>query len=212
MELYIDEKRIESSPPPGATVDDVLENIRRDNATSGHVIVGLVCDGVDVFGPELTSVLPRRSSECRRIDVQTGAPQPIVADALASALNALSDIDDMQVKIVALFGEGKTAAAMTLLSECIGEWLQINNAITQSLALLSEGGQLSKDRSDRLAVMIKPVYNKLTEIKNAVTAQDFVAVADILEYEFSAVGDCWRTTIESVLEHPGGVHFAADPN
>ena len=212
MELYVDEQRIELSPPPEATVDDVLETVRRDNATSGHIIVGLVCDGVDVFGPELTSILPRRSSECRRIDVQTGDPQPIVADALIGALSALSDIEHKQAEVVALFGEGKTSTAMSLLSDCIGEWLQINNAITQSLALLSEGGKLPDDRSDRLADMIKPVFDKLSDIKDAVTAQDFVAVADILEYEFSAVGDCWRATIESVLEYSGGGHLATDPN
>ncbi len=201
MEFHVDGRRVAIEPHTNGTVDDILEPVRRDTVASGQFIVGLRCDGVDVFGPELSSVLTRRILDCRSLEVQTGDPKDMVSDALTGALAALPDVDGKQAEVIVLFGNGKTADALALLSECIGEWLKINDVIVQSLALLNDHGEAFIAQSNRLAEMIRPVHGKLTDIKDAVTSQDFVAVSDILEYEFSDVSRCWRSTIESMLQH-----------
>ena len=42
--------------------------------------------------------------------------------------------------------------------------------------------------------------NRLTEIKAAVAAQDFVTLADVLSYEFDEVRSGWRSAIQVILD------------
>lgn len=198
MELYIDGRLAPDDAAPGATVDDLMEGIRRETARSDRAILGLVCDGIDVFGPELTQTLANPVSQYTRIEVQTGDRYPMLADALDEARASLESVESRYDEVIALLGEGNTRQALELLAQCIGDWHQINEVIGQSLVLLHPGDESLLEGATEFAETIGPVRDKLVEIKNAVAAKDFVTLSDILEYEFADVGDCWRRVIDRI--------------
>ncbi len=204
MELYVDGQRSGAASGPEATVDGVLEAVRQDAAQAKRTILALACDGIDVVGEDLTRVLSQPVSQIGRIEIQTGDPGSMVAEALRDARGALDAVERLQMDVVSLLGEGKTGDAMRVLSECIVQWHQINEIISQSLALLSGSAQVFQGDTERLAELIEPVRAKLTEVKEAVTARDHVLLADILEYEFEEVASCWRRAIDDILGHIDG--------
>lgn len=184
-----------------ATVDDLLNAVRATNTNGDRAILGVTCDGIDVLGDELDSVLASPASQFKRIDVETGDPASLVRSSLETAADSLDIAQDRQVQIIEFLGEGKTVEAMRLLSECIGQWLRINDVIGQSISLLSRNIPGLRDEADALSAMLEPVRDKLKEIRDAVAGRDFVLLSDILEYEFPKVTICWLDAINGIRRH-----------
>ncbi|MEE9294875.1 MAG: hypothetical protein V3W34_07950 [Phycisphaerae bacterium] len=200
MQLFIDGRQSSDDPVPDATIDEVLDSIRKENARRDRAILAVVCDGIDVSGPDVDDVLGAPASQYQRIEVQTGDPRRMIADALDDASTTLETVDQKRIEVIARCAEGKTGQAMGLLSECVGCWHQVNSAITQSLALLNSVVGTPRDETDRLVETLRPVQSKLQEVKEAVASKDFVSLADILEYEFADVSQCWQSVIDTILE------------
>ena len=199
VELFVDGCSCTCEPEPDGTLDDLLESIRKENVERHRAILGLTCDGIDVVGDELTNVLSRPAARYERIDIQTGVPGTLVTHALEDALESLQTAEQERAQVVSMFGEGKTGDAIILLGKCLGHWHQINEAISKSLGLLGAVTNSLEWDLSQLAATLSPVTEKLSEIKSAVKSQDYVALSDILEYEFTEVTTCWRTVIESIL-------------
>lgn len=199
MELFVDGSSCICEPEPDETLDDVLESIRKNNVERHRAILGLTCDGIDVVGDELTDVLARPATRYERIDVQTGVPGILVAHALEDALVTLQTAEQERAEVVSMFGEGKAGDAIILLGTCLGHWYQINEAISKSLGLLGAVAESLEWDLAQLAESLDPVTEKLGQIKSAVKLQDYVALSDILEYEFVEVTACWGKVIETIL-------------
>lgn len=203
VRFFIDGNAHEPTVEPGDTLDDLLKSIRTRfiDAESPQAFLGLVCDGIDVLGSELTQVLARPVSDYERIDVQTGDPAETVASALRDALTTLNTVETHRADVVARLGEGNTSEAMKRLADCLGLWVQINEVITQSVSLLAVTQKDVGNEVDQLTQLLDPVKRRLSEIKAAVAAQDFVTLADVLSYEFDEVREGWRSAIQLVLDH-----------
>ena len=203
VRLYVDGNAHVPTVAPDDTVDDLLESIRNQPIEPGapRAFLGLVCDGIDVLGGELSEVLTRPVSDYERIDVQTGDPAETVAGALRDALATLDTVETHRADVVALLGEGKTPEAMKRLADCLGLWVQINEVITQSVSLLSVTKKDVRSDVDQFTQLLQPVMSRLSEIKEAVASQDFVTLADVLSYEFDEVREAWRSAIQLVLDH-----------
>lgn len=203
VRLYVDGNVFEPMVEADDTVDDLLESIRNRSIEPGapRAFLGLVCDGIDVLGDELSDVLTRPVSDYERIDVQTGDPAETVGGALRDALATLDTVETHRADVVALLGEGKTPEAMKRLGDCLSLWVQINEVIMQSVSLLGVTKTDVFSNVDQLTQLLHPVKSRLSEIKEAVASQDFVTLADVLSYEFDEVREGWRSAIQLVLDH-----------
>ena len=203
VRLYVDGNALDSAVDPSDTVDDLLASIREQSTGRGapQAFLGLVCDGIDVLGDELSEVLTRPVSDYGRIDVTTGDPAETVAGALRDALATLDTVETQRADVVALLGEGEIPEAMKRLADCLGLWGQINEVITQSVSLLGVTKKDVNSNVDQLSQLLHPVKSRLSEIKEAVGSQDFVTLADVLSYEFDEVREGWQNAIQLVLDH-----------
>lgn len=201
MHLYVDGKLSENNRAPDATVDDVIASVRTAEENRGAAILGLVCDGIDMFGPELESVLAKKADQFTRIDIELGDPRTLVLDALKQAEATLDVVEKQRLEVVAFFGAGKTGEAMNLLGECIGDWSRINDVVSQSIALLAGKNDAVRQESAQIVQALKPVMKRLAEVKVAIQNKDFVALSDILEYEFDEIAGAWRGIIETLTRH-----------
>ena len=199
MEFFVDGSRRVCDPELNETLDDVLETIRRNNVPRRRAILGLACDGIDVVDDELTTVLAKPITAFERVDIRTGAPNTLIAHALEEALATLQTAERERSDVAAMFGEGRTGEAIILLGTCLGHWHQINEAIAKSLGMMGVMADSLEDDFSQLAGALEPVAEKLSDIKSAVKSQDYVALSDILEYEFNEVTACWRRVIEAIL-------------
>jgi len=203
VDLYLDGRKCACDHKLGATLDDVLDTVRDNNIESSRAILGLVCDGIDVVGDEVLSVLGKHADDFKRIDVETGAPDELIAHALDGASEMLKSAETKRSDVVTMLQEGKTGDAIILLGECLGHWQQINDAIAKSVSLLSTVGTSLQEELEKLSDTLKPVTDKLNDIKDSLKSQDYVALADILEYELDEVTASWQAVINTILAAGG---------
>ena len=154
VKLYVDGEALEPSLDANDSVDDLLESVRKTATDPGspRTLLGLVCDGIDVLGDELSQVLTCPISDYERIDVQTGDPAEPSPARSRDALSSLDTVEIHRTETVDLLGQGNTSEAMRRLADCLGLWVQINEVITQSVSLLGRGqekhgGGRGSDRS-----------------------------------------------------------------
>ncbi|NOT00425.1 MAG: hypothetical protein HOP29_07330 [Phycisphaerales bacterium] len=205
MELYVDGILRPCRVDGDATLHDALETVRRENAEGNRAIIGLTCDGRDVLGDSLHGLLDEPAESFGRIDVRTGSPGKLVAHALNDARETLEAADRDRQELVRLLGTGRQGDAVIMLGSCLGRWWQTNEAISKSLGLLGVIGEGTEGAWEQLADALEPVTARLTDIRDAVKAQDYVSLADILEYEFAEVTQAWRGVIDRMLnELPEG--------
>jgi len=203
VQLFVDGYATACEPGPTDTLDDVLEAVRANNQRYKRAILGLACDGIDIVSDELNNYLTAPAHKFGRVDVQTGVPNMLIAHTLQEASRLLHTAEQERADVVDMFVRGKTGDAVILLGKCLSHWFQINQAISKSLSLIGIVPDAFEIDLQALSVALDPVSNKLSDVKNAVKSQDYVALADILEYEFNDVTSCWRGVIDRMLDHFG---------
>ena len=201
MKLYIDGYDCACETGPTDTLDDILADVRRNSLRSRRAILGLTCDGIDVLGDALTDYLTTPVNEFERIDIQTGVPDALIAHAMREARDTLASAERDRSDVVELLGRGRTGDAIILLGKCLNQWFHINEAISKSLGLIGIVPDAFEIDLAELASALDPIAGKLADVKSAVKSQDYVTLADILEYEFNEVIACWQAAIERLLEH-----------
>ena len=201
MDLYVDGRCSDHDGEDNRTLNEVLETVRRANARSDKAILALVCDGEEIVAEDrLTESLLRPASSFQRIDIATGSPRSMIVQAVNAALATLDDSEEDRRQAVRHFGQGKQGEAGPLLGSCLRQWHQVNETIAKSLGLLRVMDESMALTLATLAEVLEPVSGKLGEIRSAVQSQDYVALADILEYEFDDVIASWRSVLQSVLD------------
>jgi hypothetical protein len=200
MDLYVDGDKTENACDQDQSLDALLDDVREANLQKQRAILEITCDGLDVDGQTLPGLLAKSVASFKRIDIRTGDPRELVDDALNDAVKSVRETAVIQDEVVRLFGAGKTSEAMKKLSDCVGQWHQINEVIAQSLALLRGHLPELKGQISGLVKNLEPVREKLTDIRQAVATGDFVLVADILEYEFCEVTDIWQNVLDGLIE------------
>ncbi len=201
MKLYIDGYDCACEPKPTDTLDDLLAEVRAKNLRSRRAILGLTCDGIDVIGNTLTDYLATPANRFERIDIQTGIPDTLIVHAMREARETLTRAERERGEVIELLGRGKSGDAVILLGRCLNHWYRINEAIAKSLGLIDTIPDAFEIDLRELVSSLEPIAAKLADVKSAVKSQDYVSLADILEYEFDEVTSCWRGVIERLLDH-----------
>ena len=150
---------------------------------------------------DLQASLANPASGYERVEVRTATPDTLVLDALHVAQAAYETANEERAQVVELMGQGKTREAIGLLARCLERWQQINEMIAKSISFLGMKDQTLGNAADQVAVKLEPVKRQLSQIKEALTSQDFVALADILQYEFEEAGQCWLEVIQSIIDY-----------
>lgn len=199
MELFVD-GILRPCPATGnATLHEALEGVRRENAQGNRAIIGLTCDGRDLLDDALARMLDEPVGSFERVDVRTGSPNRLIAHALSEARETLEAAERDRRELVQLLGAGRQGDAVIMLGSCLGRWWQTNEAVSKSLGLLGVIGEGAEEAWSQLADALEPVTARLKDIRDAVKSQDYVLLADILEYEFTEVTEAWRRVIDSVI-------------
>ncbi|MCH7814707.1 MAG: hypothetical protein IID40_11880, partial [Planctomycetes bacterium] len=144
MDVYLDDRPKTLPEGDSGTLGELVEDARREVAADDRVIVGIVCDGIDVNSGDLEAALAEPADRYDRIDLQSGSVETLVHDALSQARQVLADTESLRQQVIDDLTCGQTEQARTVLGECLRNWSQVHEAITQSIACLK------RERSTRV--------------------------------------------------------------
>ncbi|GJM24474.1 MAG: hypothetical protein DHS20C16_08890 [Phycisphaerae bacterium] len=205
MNVYIDDVEANIATNAEQLLDDVLQAAREQVDEAGRMIVGLVCDGIDVPDAELAATLQKPQSEFQRVDLHSADPVALVREALDQAEQLLNETARSAKGIVEQLTCGNTADAMPILSSCCQAWLEIHGGVSNAMNALKINPESVEVNGKPIVEVLGEPIRVLNDIKEAVTARDFVLLSDILSYEFEEAAEGWRGIINAVRQMAGGV-------
>ena len=194
--IHIDDQPTTIQP---ASLKALLAAVADELAPAGRVVVEVRVDGESITGPALEDDQPTDND--RDIRVYSAKPGDLVVGVLEDVRTQLGTSQQMQQQAAELLQQDNPASAMDLVKQSIDGWLQAQQAVGQSaeflkldLQAITIDGQTVIDRMGELIA-------SLTELKDAVVANDFIAIADALQYEWPEITERWDAAIGAIVKH-----------
>jgi hypothetical protein len=184
--------------PPTETWGDLLDLLDQELLTTGRIVTAARFDGVDVPAFREPAETARRIRDFAEVAVEAGTPAMLLERCLGEASEALDGLCQAALTVADAFRRPDVAAANAGLVD-LAEGLQVLLSIigAAGLALRVDLQQFSAE-----GLPVTARLGELTEyLEQAVSAQqaeDWVTVADILQYDIEASLRRWRGVLDEL--------------
>ena len=189
---------------PATSMRELLAAVSESLAPSGRVVVEVKVDGESITGPALDDDQP--TDQASDIRVYSAKPSDLVVGILEEVRSGLAAASEMQQKAADHLQQDEPAQAMDLVKESINAWLQAQQAVGQSAQLLQLDLQAIQVEGQSVIERMNELIASLNELKDIVVANDFVALADALQYEWPDITDRWDGAINAIIKHVEGAN------
>ena len=194
MDVFVDGNRVEQSFATGS-LKDALLHVQSDLCPADHIVVGIRCDGRDLPGDAMAAALEQPARDFSTLEVFTGTRPKLVAEAMSQASASLQETEDACRHVVELLASGRVQEGVVKLGECLKIWQQVHDAVAKSLQMLDLDPTAVTIQDEPMLEVIAQPRGTLLQIKQALQAQDYVLLSDVLQYELGDVTDRWFSLI-----------------
>jgi hypothetical protein len=181
--------------PVPATWGELLETLDAGAADAGQLLSAARLDGVDEPSFRDPSLMNRQLAGIGRIEVETAAPTDFLRSCLLHTIEPLERVAEQTQRLAGVYRSGQPAPGHEGLMEVAGE-LQI---LTRLIDLMA--GPLSLDLSaagSDIRVHLDALGATLDALVSAQTVEDWMTVADLLEYELEPAIRRWVAILTGV--------------
>lgn len=161
----------------------LLEAIDRHVAATGEIVSAVRFDGIDEPGFREAAVLVRPLASDAIVEVETQTPEALLDQVIDEGVASLAQLQSATLTLAAGFRSVDVRPAADGL-------VQLSEGLISLLALVIAAASASGTALDTLQVAGAPVAPVMRTLDGAVTslldahaAHDWIAVADILEYD-----------------------------
>lgn len=198
----------ERGPAPG-TWGQALDAIDRELAGGGRIVTDVRFDGLDEPAFREPRVLDQALDDVATIEVISGSPESLIARCLAEAAASIEPLSQVALEI----GEGfrgldieGASAGLAELAEGMSSLIAIAGATTMA----ARGTSVARSGQDH---PIGPLAGELTGFVDALIeaqqSQDWISVADILQYDVAPALRRWAPVFDAVTGPGAGEPQAA---
>ncbi|MGB0766791.1 MAG: hypothetical protein ACPGYV_03675 [Phycisphaeraceae bacterium] len=196
MPIHIDDQPATLTP---GSMRELLAAAAEHLAPAGRVVVEVKVDGLAVTGPDLEDDQPTRPGSDIRL--YSAKPADLVAGILEEVREQLAASQTMQQQAAELLQQDEPAKAMDLVKASINGWLQAQQAVGQSAQLMQLDLEAIAVEDQSVMARMSELIDSLNELKDAVVASDFVALADALQYEWPEITERWDQALAAIVKH-----------
>lgn len=159
----------------------------------GRIIVEATADGTSIAEPVLEN--PPDTPFDGELRFASVEPKVLARTTLRDASEALEQAREAQKRGAELIESGRPEESLTPLGEAIDVWRVVRDAVQKSVAIAPTGaGQAG------LTELVTMLGGTLTEIKRSLTAQDWSALSDALNYDMDEQVDRWQSLLAHMVE------------
>ncbi len=194
MPLVIDHKNISADALGLRTFGQVLAHLQRENRLVVHVLI----DGEE---PDLERIAALRSAstDSHTIFVETTEPQTMAREVLDEVEHQIVAAEMLGKDAGALMQSGQQVKAMENLAGCFKRWQHVQESVLKVSQLLRlDLGRLALGDGRPLTAFFEAFSQQLRTIRDALESRDFVALADVLNYEMPESTQSWREAVAAV--------------
>jgi hypothetical protein len=166
----------------------------------GRLVVGLACDGEPVQPDQLEHLLCRPIGSFASIEMQTVSVREQVNLTLDQAIEILEGADQLREQAADDLNQGRHESAMSGLQRLLEIFKQVQQTTVLASHLLGTPLESINIEGQDLAGVLTGIKERLNDLKTGMENQDFVAVSDILRYEFTGPIEAWRAILAHLRE------------
>ncbi|MBK8915230.1 MAG: hypothetical protein IPM64_11645 [Phycisphaerales bacterium] len=198
MIVTVDGRRISNPIEPGASLGELIDRLRADRPQS--LITRVAINGAALCESTAEAAFAQALADGDSIDVETGLPGLVVAEALREVATTLRDAGQASPEAARRLNDQEVAAAMQDIAELVGIWQSARSAVSQAGALLQR--DLAELQFDGVTVgeRLSTLVARLTEIRDAMVARDHVLLADLLHYEMPELCEIWALVLNGIAD------------
>ncbi len=191
----------EHSSSCSLSLAELIATVKADLPGRGAIIFGVRCDGRDIPTDRIDEVLSRQVTDFREVELISGEPTQVVLDVLNDTRTAFAETfakvrlasDDLTT--------GNMAEGLSTFIDCVAVWGEMQQVITQGGALVGIDFERCVLQGRDIMQWLGEIRTKLTEIKDAIEARDYVLLGDILRYELDEPLQSWENMLNAFIEH-----------
>ncbi|HZE99376.1 MAG TPA: hypothetical protein VE981_20395 [Planctomycetota bacterium] len=201
MEVVVDGKTGLMTPDAGTTLLAILEALRRNISSRRRTIASFTLDGEKIDPDNLGPRGTQPPGNFGLLEVRTADPFQFSVGTLSGLLSHLKNMEKTQEDILQFAGAGEYAKTLDKADACFYGWDILLRAVrdvgtisTADLKTLDAGGQTVDAR-------IRELQDALLRYSAAMEFKDVARIAELVQTEFRARLDDWRTVIEALGRH-----------
>lgn len=201
--LFVDAQEIAPPPSVFSSLDNVIRHVEENHLPPDSVIRRIQVDGVPFEGSESAAAsgtpappLPAR----QKVEVFTGTLRDVASDSIDEAVAYLERIESVSPSLVSSFRSGPGPRAFGDLRQLYEGFYWMNlllDRLKKSFGLSLENitirGVAAQEHHTRFLSVLK-------QMVSAHERQDFIFVADLLEYEILPIVPIWKEMFKTLAE------------
>ena len=184
------------------TWGELLETLDAELGVRGVLLAAVRFDGVEQPAFREPSVTARPLTTVQRVEVETATPDALLRQSLAEAAEGIGQIADDVARVSALFRGNDLTAANQGLARLSGDLHTFAALVTTlrgplgiAVERLTIDGVSPDEQIERLGAWLESLIA-------AQSSEDWLTVADILEYDIEPILRAWRTRLETLTHEP----------
>ena len=195
MPVFLDDRAVQWAGP---SLGALLNAARQELAPGGRVVVEVAIGGEKLNDQQIGE----RSAEDvadQEVRMASADPRSLAVETLQQVRGSLAEAEQLQQEAAELLQQDKAQEALQKVGQSIEGWLAVQQAVLQSAMLL--GIDL-----DKIDVDGKPAHHltsraleQLQDVKSFLQADDTVALADALQYEWPETAAQWNKLIDAMI-------------
>ncbi|MBK9127964.1 MAG: hypothetical protein IPM13_09205 [Phycisphaerales bacterium] len=199
MIVTLDAQRLSNPPPPGCTLQSLIEHVRESHARD-RLVVSVALNGQTLSDEELVAGLDRELEPEAQVDFETGTPREVVADTSRALAEAFESSGDILSEAAEALSRGDVPGAMKPIGEYIALWQTTQGAVQQCAELLRLDISQWDVGGRPLLDSLSEAVGKLTLVREALEAKDLVTLGDVVRYELPSLSSAWHDLLGSLAE------------
>ncbi|PKL46708.1 MAG: hypothetical protein CVV42_15570 [Candidatus Riflebacteria bacterium HGW-Riflebacteria-2] len=199
MEILLNDNRLDiEGINPEVTVLELLTTVEESLKGTQATVIEIILDEKSYSADDMSEISTLKVMAYQKIELFTATAQDMVRAAFADGEAGLQHLEELAVEVASELRIGKVKEGMDRYLEFVDgiEWLvtMLKNA---DLAFASNMAESSLE-SDRQS-LVQRLGEQMNQVQIVQEAQDWVGLADILEYEFPEILQDSRGLIKSIL-------------
>lgn len=181
------------------TLGAAIAGARAQAAAAGRVIVEATLDGRQLSDAQLEGA-DAPSIEGAEARFESARIEDLVREALLGAADLLPVASERQTEAARLLQAGSVADAMAALGYVTEAWQCVRRAVEDSCALAGADPHrlVGAGPAGSLQDAVAALGTRLEDMRRALVAEDWAALADVLEFDMVDAASSWHSMLQTL--------------
>ena len=199
MIVTLDGEKLDQTFASEETLQNVINSVRKAHLDN-RMVVSVAINGETCTDQVLSDRLEEQISGLNQLDLETGDPRNIAAEAFRTVASDMATVGRDQVDIADEINAGNIAKAITRIGEFVKAWHAVRQVIVQTSSLLQCDLTVFEYEGQPLKEHLAGLVGQLNEIKAALDAKDMVLLADLLHFEVPPLCELWTNMLNAIAD------------